>query len=207
MTLQNRVTPLGELVATPARGRWTGNRGGRFHDPQAQTLSARRWASRRWICCRLDFKGRRRSVWGEGYTELFFHDEASALAAGHRPCHECRRGNAIAFAAAVQRAFGLDGAPRTDWLDARLHAERLAAVEQRLRVHRDQRLPDGCVIAQASQAFVLHGGLAYPWEGFGWVDRRIERTLLADCRLVTSPTIVGALDAGYRPDIVILPIA
>jgi hypothetical protein len=101
MPLQNRVTPFGELVAAPARGLLFGNRGGRFHDRDARTLRRRRWASKQWICCVLDFKGRHRAVWRTGYTELFFLDEVTALAAGHRPCCECRRLAARAFQASI----------------------------------------------------------------------------------------------------------
>src|SRR5437763_8223894 len=97
MPLQNRVDPFGELVVSPARGLFMGNRGGRFHT-HAQTLTARRWVSRQWICCVLAFKGRHRDVWGRFYTELFFLDEPTALAAGHRPCFECRRRDAEVFA-------------------------------------------------------------------------------------------------------------
>src|SRR5690242_19291681 len=99
MPLQNRVTPFGDLITTPARGLFMGNRGGRFHRDD-RTLSGRRWTSRQWICCRLAFNDRRRQVWRTGYTELFFLDEVTALAAGHRPCFECRRADARAFAAA-----------------------------------------------------------------------------------------------------------
>jgi len=99
MPLQNRVTPFGDLAAVPARGLLMGNRGGRFHT-DSKTLTARRWASRQWICCLLDFKGRQRDVWGRFYTELFFLDEVTAFAAGHRPCFECRRKDAEAFAEA-----------------------------------------------------------------------------------------------------------
>src|SRR5262249_5883937 len=97
MPLQNRVTPFGALVATSARGTIYGNRGGRFHRDD-RTLGTRRWASRQWICCVLSFKGRRHEVWGRRYTALFFVDEVTALAAGHRPCFECRRAAATAFA-------------------------------------------------------------------------------------------------------------
>jgi len=90
MPLQNRVSPFGELITTSARGLFMGNRGGRFHTAD-RTLTSRRWASRQWICCRLQFKQRHRKVWGDSYTELFFLDEVTALAAGHRPCFECRR--------------------------------------------------------------------------------------------------------------------
>src|SRR6185312_7493852 len=89
MSLQNRVDPYGELLATPARGTMFGNRGGKFHRDDKR-LASRRWVSRQWICCVLKFKGRQRNVWGRYYTELFFLDEVTALAAGHRPCFECR---------------------------------------------------------------------------------------------------------------------
>ena len=95
MPLQNRVTPQGEIIATPERGTVMGNRGGRIHrDDRA------RWKSKAWITCRLSFKSRHRTVMGNSYTELFFLDEATALAAGHRPCFECRRADALAFQAA-----------------------------------------------------------------------------------------------------------
>ena len=103
MPLQNRVNPFGELCAFSARGLFMGNRGGRFHT-DAKTLTARRWASRQWICCVLDFKGRRRDVWGRFYTELFFLDEPTAFAAGHRPCFECRRKDAQALCRKMARS-------------------------------------------------------------------------------------------------------
>ena len=95
--LQNRVTPFGDIAAVSARGGMMGNRGGRLHGPERR-LGRRRWASRAWICCELAFRGRQRVVMGESYTELFFLDEAVALAAGHRPCFECRRREARAVA-------------------------------------------------------------------------------------------------------------
>src|SRR4029078_5957202 len=97
MPLQNRVNPFGDLFATPARGALFGNRGGKFHR-DGKTLGLRRWVSRRWICGVLKFKGRQRNVWGRSYTELFFLDEVTAFAAGHRPCFECRRQDAEPFA-------------------------------------------------------------------------------------------------------------
>src|SRR5262245_54438786 len=108
MPLQNRVDPFGELAADPARGTLFGNRGGRFHHDD-RTLGRRRWASRCWICCRLQFKGRQRNVWGRSYTELFFLDEVTALAAGHRPCFECRRQDADLFASLWARAVNKRG--------------------------------------------------------------------------------------------------
>jgi hypothetical protein len=115
MPLQNRVTPFGELIATSTRGTMFGNRGGRFHRDD-KTLGERRHVSRRWICCVLDFKGRQRDVWGDSYTELFFLDEVTALAAGHRPCFECRRKDANAFAQAFAKGTGRVKLPvRTRW--------------------------------------------------------------------------------------------
>src|SRR5262245_44426028 len=124
MPLQNRVSPLGELFATDARGTWFGNRGGRFHRDD-RTLGSRRWVSRTWICCVLEFKNRQRDVWGKSYTELFFLDEVTALAAGHRPCFECRRKDAVAFADRWRQARKLSARPLAIEMDEVLHAERL----------------------------------------------------------------------------------
>ena len=201
MTLQNRVTPLGALVAVPARGALMGNRGGRIHDTATRTLTRRRWASRRWICCRLTFKDRHRTVWGESYTEVFFHDEAAALAAGHRPCYECRRHDAVAFADAIRRALDLDRPPGADWLDARLHPERLTPPADRPPAPDRMALPEGSVVAQGQQAFVVSGGRLYPWESFGWANRPLDRQRLSNAVLVTPPTAFAALDAGYRVDV------
>src|SRR5437763_16019180 len=123
MALQNRVDPFGRVIATLARGTLFGNRGGRLHRDD-RTLGKRRWASRQWICCVLRFKGRHREVWGRGYTELFFLDEVTALAAGHRPCFECRRADAKAFAEkwAVANGGAIPHAPEMDLV---LQSERL----------------------------------------------------------------------------------
>src|SRR6476646_8354138 len=129
MPLQNRVTPFGELIASPARGTLLGNRGGRIHDDERK-LTARRWTSKQWICCQLDFNNRHRKVWGDGYTELFFLDEVTALAAGHRPCFECRRADAKAFAEKWAEAWG-GGIPYAPEMDEVLHAERLTGREKR----------------------------------------------------------------------------
>ena len=129
MPLQNRVSPFGDLYASSARGLFMGNRGGRFHT-DAKTLTARRWASRQWICCVLDFKGRRRDVWGRFYTEVFFLDEPTALAAGHRPCFECRRSDAETFAETWREARKRGRRPSAGEMDAVLHSERLAGSRQ-----------------------------------------------------------------------------
>jgi hypothetical protein len=154
MPLQNRVDPFGELFADPARGQFMGNRGGRLH-AGARTLGRRRWVTRAWICCRLEFHGRHRQVWGDGYTELFFLDEATALAAGHRPCFECRRGEAKAFAEFWRRAFGLSARLRAADMDRVLHAERLDGRNKRLHRSRIDDLPDGALVALEEGAFAL----------------------------------------------------
>ena len=132
MPLQNRVDPMGAIHAVEARGMFTGNRGV-IHDPATKTLVGRRWTTKAWIICACDYKGKRREVMGRnapgggaGWTELFFLDEATALAAGHRPCFTCRRERAKAFAAGYSRAFGV-AKPTVQMMDARLHEERLAS--------------------------------------------------------------------------------
>src|SRR5438093_11433404 len=130
MPLPNRVTPLGELVAVASRGLFMGNRGGRIHRND-RTLGTRRWASRAWICCVTRFKGRHRAVWGHGYTELFFLDEPTALAAGHRPCFECRRRAALAFAASWAAARHAPVPPRAAEMDRVRSEERRGGKEWR----------------------------------------------------------------------------
>jgi hypothetical protein len=139
MPLQNRVDPFGELFADSARGRFFGNRGGRFHTDD-RTLTRRRWVSRTWICCVLEFKNRHRDVWGRSYTELFFLDEVTALAAGHRPCFECRRRDALAFAEFWRQSCKLDTRPRAGEMDDVLHqapAQTRDRRSARRRVRRD----------------------------------------------------------------------
>ena len=196
MPLQNRVTPFGELLADPARGLFMGNRGGRIHDDERR-LSPRRWASKQWICCALAFRGRHRTVWGDGYTELFFLDEVTALSAGHRPCFECRRADAQAFAAAWERASG--HRPRAAEMDAILHAERLDGRDKRTHRRTIADLPDGAMIAAGGRCLrsARRGAAAL-------VAARIRdagsaaaecRSRCADAALRSSPFSA----AGYAP--------
>jgi len=194
MPLQNRVTPFGELVAVPARGTLFGNRGGRFHT-DAKTLTARRWASRQWICCVLDFKGRQRDVWGRFYTELFFLDEVTALAAGHRPCFECRRKDAENFAALFSRQHKRASAPAMDKV---LYAERLDGTAKRLHRRAIDDLPDGAMIALGGDAFAVRGTRLLRWTPQGYADsQRRPRGRQVD--MLTPPSIIAVLKAGYRP--------
>jgi hypothetical protein len=200
MPLPNRVDPFGNLLADPARGLFFGNRGGRFHRDN-RTLGARRWVSRRWICCRLEFKGRHRTVWGDGYTELFFLDEVTALAAGHRPCFECRRADANSFAEAFARGRGMRAVPRADEMDEVLHAERLdRRAKRRHRLNLDG-LPDDACLALAGEpgkAVAVRGPLLLEWAAGGYVASR-PRPVGIVTDVLTPPGMLAALAAGYRP--------
>jgi hypothetical protein len=191
--LPNRVNPFGELFATPARGLLMGNRGGRFHNFD-RTLGRRRWASRQWIACLCEFKSRHREVWGAGYTELFFLDEPTALAAGHRPCFECRRADALAF----QRAFNPHSKARAPEIDMILHRER--SIDGRKRIHAApiESLPDGAIIFHDGGALAVRGKNLLPWSFFGYGEP-IERPRDGVANVLTPPSIVRALAAGYAP--------
>lgn len=195
--LANRVTPFGDLVAHASRGLFMGNRGGRLHDGATKALSNRRWVSKRWICCRLAFRGRQRQVWGTGYTELFFLDEVTALAAGHRPCAECRRRDARRFQAAVGAGLGLANPPSLDQIDARLHDERSDGRAKRRHPGTAEDLPSGAVIAHAGAAFALREQVALRWSFQGYGDPEKRPTGAID--VLTPPLIVAALRGGYAP--------
>ena len=197
MPLQNRVNPFGELFATPARGNFFGNRGGKFHRDD-RTLGTRRHVTRAWICCQLKFNNRQREVWGKGYTELFFLDEVTALAAGHRPCFECRRHDAQAFADFWARARKLRTRPRAVEMDAILHAERLQGRAKRLHRRPIDDLPDGALIVRDGKAWAVRGGSLLHWTPSGY-DTRKQRQKKIMVDVLTPPAILGVLAAGYQP--------
>jgi hypothetical protein len=197
MPLQNRVSPFGELFADSSRGTLLGNRGGRFHRDN-RTLSRRRWVSRTWICCLLEFKKRRREVWGRGYTELFFLDEVTALAVGHRPCFECRRRAAVAFADHWRQANGLRIRPRADEMDRILHVERLQGRAKRRHALPIDDLPDGAFIVLEEGAFAVRGRSLLEWTPTGYASRR-RRPRGGVVHVLTPPAILAVLAAGYRP--------
>jgi hypothetical protein len=198
MPLPNRVTPFGELVAVADHGLMMGNRGGRIHDGERR-LGTRRWASPAWICCRLHFKDRHRQVWGDSYTELFFLDEPTALAAGHRPCFECRRADAVAFAEAWAAAAA-GPRPSAPAMDRVLHAERLDGRRQRRHAPRPD-LPDGtfvCLADDDDAAYAVCGAHLLRWSPAGYGEKlgRADATIIA---VLTPPKIVAVLAAGYVP--------
>ena len=152
MPLQNRVDPFGELFATPRAARCSAIAAAGF-TPTIRALTRRRWASRQWICCVLEFKGRQRDVWGRYYTELFFLDEVTALAAGHRPCFECRRKDA----GGIRGAFSWRKKSARPAMDEVLHAERLDGKAKRLHRRKLDELPDGAMIALDGDAYAVRG--------------------------------------------------
>jgi hypothetical protein len=194
--LQNRVSPLGDLLAVAERGLVFGNRGC-LHDGRRQIR--RGHDGRRWIACRLRFRGRRRARMMQPgrYTELFFLDEATALAAGHRPCAECRRADYRRLLELQPWAAGADD------LDARLHAERLLDGEGRGRRLHDARLddlPDGAFIVRDGRSWLVLGGWLREWTPAGYAGRR-RRPAGASALLITPPALLPLL-ADERPRLV-----
>src|SRR5215470_8690690 len=195
--LQNRVTPFGDVVAIAQRGLFIGNRG-IIHDPATKTLLQRRWTTKAWLVCVLDYKGRHREVMGgRTWTELFFLDEATALAAGHRPCFYCRRRDAEAFRAAWATGNGAE-LPRAPAMDEVLHRERLDGRAKRLHPLTGPvaALPDGAMVAVGEAAFLIARGDPRSWSpaGYGRADPDLR-----EARLLTPPSTLRALAAGYGP--------
>ncbi len=182
MPLQNRVQPDGSIVAVPARGLMMGNRGGKFHRDD-QTLRKRRWASSHWICCELEWKGAHHDPMGKGYTSLFFLDEVTALAAGHRPCFYCRRHEAKEFT----------GGRKVAEFDLELHAQRLSRHETLV-----SGLPDGAMIEHGAHAYAVRGSLLLQWSHSQY-GLAIPRASVMKTRLLTPPLIVSILAKGYQP--------
>jgi hypothetical protein len=190
--LQNRVDPFGDFHAVPERGGLMGIRGGRLHRDD-RTLTGRRWTSKRWIVCVCSFKGRWREVWGKGYTHLFFLDEPTAFAAGHRPCFECRRQAARAFLAAFP---GVPGGANA--MDEALHRERLDNRRKRLWRARLGELPDGAMIVRDGRAYAVRSGALLPWSFAGYgAPAPLDPNAVAD--VLTPSSTVAALKGGYRP--------
>ena len=191
---RNRVTPLGDIVAIPLRGAWTGNRG-ILH---AGREIVRFHAGSLWITCRLRFRGRRHEQWQpHHYTFLYFHDEAVSFAAGHRPCAECRRESYEAYRAAWAEGLGVER-PSAQAMNARLHAERIVRGTHRRRLHdlRWANLPDGAFVLLGETPALVVGGHVVEWTREGYGGRR-ARPVRGTARVLTPPATVAALRAGY----------
>jgi hypothetical protein len=182
VTLQNRVNPWGEIEAVAARGLMLGNRGGKFHRDD-KTQRKRRWASTHWIACDMHYKNMQHEAMGKGYTSLFFLDEVTALAAGHRPCFFCRRAEAKDFI----------GGRKVDDFDRELHPQRLARHKARVG-----DLPDGAMIEHQERAYAVKGSHLLQWSYSGY-ELAISRTLVMKTGLLTPPLIVSILAKGYQP--------
>jgi hypothetical protein len=206
MPRQNRVDPFGRLIAVPARGAWTGNRGC-LHDERGSIV--RRWTTRAWITCRLSFKERQRQIMTPNrWTELFFLDEATAFAAGHRPCGECRREDYLRF-----KAAWVHGNPQFD-LTIETPIEKIDLILQRERVSDPPAgarvmftadidiLPDGVFIVgpDGETPWLVWGEHLLRWRPEGY-DQPIDRPELSSVNVLTPRSMVAAFDAGYRPQV------
>lgn len=197
MPLQNRVTPTGDIIATPHRGLFTGNRG-IIHDPATKTLLKKRWSTPAWLTCTCEFRGRHREVMAQrSWTELFFLDEATALAAGHRPCFYCRRDDANRFRAAWEKGNRVHDVRMHD-IDTVLHHERLDHGKKRLHallMPLDQ-LPEGAMVQRGKESFLVTQGRALLWSPAGYVA--VEHPP-DEAALLTPPSTLRTMNAGYQP--------
>ena len=197
MPLQNRVTPLGELVADSARGLVYGNRGC-LHDESGRIR--RRFNGKRWIACRLQFRG-----WHRGklmrpgrFTELFFLDEATAFAAGHRPCSLCRHADYRRFTEIWRDSHS--GQVGADAIDAQLHRERVDP-DTRGQLHHESLLddlPDGAFVLWDGAPRLVLGGDLLAWTASGYVAR-LPRPARGLAVTITPPSLVAVLRAGWKP--------
>jgi hypothetical protein len=197
--LQNRVAPDGTIFATPARGLFMGNRGGQMHTEQ-KVLTSRRWASRQWISCVLQYKDRHETIMAPGrYTQLFFLDEATALAAGHRPCALCRRADFLTFMGHWQALHALGARPKVADVDGQLHQERVGS-DRGKRTYPSQlaKLAAGAMIASAEGPQLYFAGRLWPWTASGYgPPQNADGARTVD--VLTPPSLVAVLAEGYAP--------
>jgi len=194
--MRNRVSPMGDIVAVPARGAWMGNRG--ILHKGTDIVRFHRGAL--WIICALRFRGWRARQWQPGhYTVLFFHDEAVALAAGHRPCALCRREDYNAYRRAWAAGHGTDIPLAVD-IDRQLHGERIARGTHSRRLHpfRWPDLPDGAFALLDGVPALVAGDAVLPWSPAGYGAAR-PRPAAGAAEVITPPATVLALRHGYRP--------
>ncbi|KQC00306.1 hypothetical protein AQF98_12515 [Pedobacter sp. Hv1] len=203
--LQNRVNPFGHMITTKARGKWLGNRG-QLHGTGKTIL--RPFKHKAWIICLLAFKGRQRKIMAPNlWTELFFLDEATALAAGHRPCFECRREAALLFKKAWLMGnpdFGFDHRTLIGKIDEVMHQERIAKNEQKVTFEAILKdLPDGVFIEMDGQAYLFVNEMIYPWAPEGYAAGQ-HISLSKKVSVLTPKSIVNAIKSGYEPQVQLL---
>lgn len=200
MPKQNRVTPFGDIIATPERGLFMGNRG-LLHNDEGRIK--RPWLLKRWIVCELEFRGRKREVMSPGrYTELFFLDEATAFAAGHRPCAECRRAKYNEYCVRFEASKSFKGQPIAERIDDKLHAERLTENHRKRTFEASlEDLPDGVFVTLpewGEQAYLVMGRYLFGWTPGGY-QKRVRRLSRRKVNVLTPKSSVKVIGAGYRP--------
>ena len=198
--LQNRVDPSGNIISTPARGAWMGNRGVLHNERQA---IQRPFRLKAWITCVLEFKGRHRPVMApDRYTELFFLDEVTAFSAGHRPCFECRREDAMRFKSdwiSGNPEYGFDQRTSINKIDAIIHAQRIDRQGEKVTYEASLAgLPAGTFVVHAGQPHLLRDGLLFPWSPFGY-GPGIVLPENGKTVVLTPRSVVNAFRAGYVP--------
>jgi hypothetical protein len=191
---RNRVTPRGEIIAVAGRGAWMGNRG-RLHEGRGARDVVRNHQTKTWITCALEFKGRHAAQWSPNhYTQLFFFDEAVALAAGHRPCAECRRGDYNAYRQAWSQTH-CGTTPYAKDMDDQLHRERTDVSQHLLPWG---ALPDGVFVDTDDGPAVVVGDHLAVWDEKAYAyRRRLSRPAAGSASVLTPPSTVAVLGAGY----------
>jgi hypothetical protein len=200
--MQNRVNPFGEIIETKARGAWMGNRG-RIHNEHQQIGS--RYKSPAWLICKLEFKGRKRQIMApNSYTELFFLDEATAFAAGHRPCFECRREDFNRFKKLWikgNRQYNFSGKTSIREIDQVLHNQRINKDGTKKMCPEElNKLPDGTIVSFQESAFLLFKKHLYLWTPYGY-EKRNSSVIKGNVNVLTPLSIVNTFKAGYEPQI------
>lgn len=200
--LQNRVDPSGNIIRTPARGAWMGNRG-LIHNEHQEVIRA--WKLKAWLICLLEFKGRARKVMSPNlYTELFFLDEATAFAAGHRPCFECRREAAVRFRSAWVRGnpnYGFAENVAIGEIDAILHQERIDAKGEKVKFRSLlSELPSGTFVLHEGKPYMVGEEGLFLWSPAGY-ESSLDLPGDIELEVLTPRSTVAAFRQGYRPQI------
>jgi hypothetical protein len=199
--LQNRVDPFGNFIVTRARGSWMGNRGVIHKDKQITSA----FRHKAWITCVLEFKGRKRTVMTPGrWTELFFMDEATAFAAGHRPCFECRRSDALRFKSCwikgnPQYAFTMETS--INQIDEVIHRERIDRGKKKVMHQRAPAdVPEGTFVLMNNDPHMVSKGKLHRWTPLGY-EESVAMPDVSTFTVLTPHSIVNAFCAGYVPQI------
>ena len=203
--LQNRVDPFGTLIKTTARGAWTGTRGV-IHNEQQEII--RPFKLKAWLTCRLEFKGRKRKVMSPNmYTELFFLDEATAFAAGHRPCCECRREDFNKFKSLWLKAnprYGFEKKISIQKIDSIIHAERMDPGGTKITFEEDaHKIPGGSFVLLNGDPFLILDKKMYKWSPFGY-EQPVALPILGKLVVLTPRSVVNTFRAGYMPQMHVL---